>query len=737
MKADSKINEYSLKRGNDIYCLTHDEISLNSTNDDDFYKEKDSKNKYTFNESKINQSNKNFNTKQLNGNYFLLENNLFLRDNNILIGENSKITENNRNKFDSILTDTTTNNDLNTVNYNEITLNNEYEQKYKEETFFNGFLSSISFIFPVFILDFVFYLFLNCLNTFIIGSVNFTFTENEIIDAIGFTNNIMHLSLLPLYYGFGNILAILGSQAYGGKRIYLFNFIIDQTRLFGYMLACVVGLLIILSYPYVTSLFSLSMTVSKLSLTYTCFRMASYIFEYEIYLMLIYLQIIDKGLNGLVIVLSMFLIFPFLAYTFISNWKLGVLGEIGAGLTYLTTNFILFLLIKIYTYKIDINSTINSDCDIRNTNSTNLIQNNNHININSRTNIKDSDIEKSLHYNYSTIFEKYHDEEKFTFFNEKNKETRFKNNISKSNREEPNGIENFSLTWNSLLENAKCNSKSNNLKAYSLNLIKKLTLFINNTDLLDTIIMKLDYIKMILCSYQIYFQYSNLITISFFDILSAELISTMAIFTPSLDYTAYIVTTTIYGLVQCINMAFSVCANVNIGYFIGKGDYKKGKDYFIYLLIQTNIMMILACTLCFIYKQDVLLFLAEPGELFQEASKLYSFTLVINIQDSTFAILLSTLKTLSENTLALNIMISYNIINGFIMFFLAFKFSMSVKGLFYGYVISDIIVLIVLLYVFYSKVDWVSQTKSTLKLMESNEILIQKLESQISEFKSN
>lgn len=242
---------------------------------------------------------------------------------------------------------------------------------------------------------------------------------------------------------------------------------------------------------------------------------------------------------------------------------------------------------------------------------------------------------------------------------------------------------------------------------------------------------KIQYIIMIFQSYYVYFQYSNLLLISFFDILSAEMISTMAIFTPNKDYASYVVTSTVYGLVQCINMSYSVCSNVNIGYFIGKGDYIKGREYFYYILIQTNLLMFIACAICYYYQNEFVLMLTEPGQLLDDVSNLYLFTLLINMQDSTFSILLNTLKTLNENNLALNIMISYNIINGVLMYMFAFGFELNVQGLYYGYILSDLLVLLVLIFIFYKKIDWVSQTKSSIEFLESNEKIIQKLESHL------
>ena len=558
-----------------------------------------------------------------------------------------------------------------------------------EENFMDGLKNSFSVIYPVFILDFFFYLFLNSLNTNIISKINFTFNSLEIIDAIGFTNTILHLSLLPLYYGFGNILAILGSQAFGGGKLGLLNFVVNQTRLFGYIFSFGICVVVICVYSQLCYLFGLNEEITRLSYYYTISRMISFIFEYEIYILLIYLQIIDKGFIGLLFVLAMFPIFPFFSDLFITQMKLGELGVAGAGLTYALTNLTLMIFLKIYMLYLD------EPEKEKEKNSKEETPN-------------ELDFSKNLLITHET----------FNNLNEKNE--------SKQNKDKSNVLNIYKSITNTL--------STINYHFYSKNEKTLGSIVCGNSTsnkLVKYLENKKQYILTIFQSYPIYFQYSNLITISFFDIMSAEMISTMAIFLPSKDYTSYVVTSTIYGLVQCVNMAFSVCANVNIGYFIGKGDHKKGKRYFYYILINTNTIMLIVCSLAYYFQKEILSLISEPGDIIDETAKLYSFTLIINMQDSTFAILLNTLKTLNENELALKIMIIYNIINGILMYIFAFVYSYSVKGLFYGYICSDLLVLCGLIYVFNKKIDWISQTKNTLNFLDMNDKVISKLEEQV------
>ena len=96
------------------------------------------------------------------------------------------------------------------------------------------------------------------------------------------------------------------------------------------------------------------------------------------------------------------------------------------------------------------------------------------------------------------------------------------------------------------------------------------------------------------------------------------------------------------------------------------------------------------------FKGDVLDYLSEPGELWNNSSKLFAFALIVNIQDSSFNILFSTLKTLNENGIALLITIVYNIFNLGLMYYFAFNMSLGVIGLYYGFICSDCLILVAL-----------------------------------------
>lgn len=477
-----------------------------------------------------------------------------------------------------------------------------------EETFFSGFFSSFKSIYPVFVLNFFFFLFNNFLNTSVISSINYSYGNNDdIIDAIGFTNTILNVSVYPIYLGFGNILAILGSQAFGAKKYYLMNFILDQTRLFGYISAILVGFLVLAFHPHFSYLFNLSSSVSELSLVFLSYRLLGYFFEYETYVILNYLQIIEKGLVGVVLVILMIPLLPIISFFFISYLKIGVLGAAGAGMTFMATNIILVILLKIYTI----------------------------------------------------------------FFLD-----------DKATRQESDQMANS----------------------------------------------KMSYFFTLLQSYQVYFQNMNIILIALFDQLSFEMISTLAIFTPKSDYSAYIVANSIYGAVQCINMAFSVCANVNIGYHVGKGDVKTSKNYFYYLLIQINFVVICACGICMAFKAEILNFLVEPGALWQDSNKLFVYALLVNVQDATFNIMFSTLKTLNENKIALFVTIGYNFFNLGLMCLFAFKLNLGVLGLYYGFLISDGLILLVLCTLYFIFIDWTSQVSKTVQSMFVSEVMINDLE---------
>lgn len=519
------------------------------------------------------------------------------------------------------------------------------------KSFFIDFFSSFKLIYPVFILNFFFFLFSNFLNTSIISSINFSHKNNEdIIEAIGFTNTMLNVTIYPLYIGFGNILAILGSQAFGAKKYFLLKFILNQTRLFGVIFAILLGFVYLILQPHLGILFGVNYKISKLSLIYSSYRILAYFLEYEAYLTLTYLQIIEKGMIGMFIVITLIPILPLLSFLFITHLKIGELGAAGAGITFLLTNLILFVMLKIYTIFF----------------------------------LKDDDL--SLDKLYSDNKQIYED-----------LETSYNNNFQSYN-DKPAFIYNTNNVDN-----------------------KKDSKYISN----------ISYLFLLIQSFPLYIKNFNIVIIAFFDMLSVEMISYLAVFTPKGDYSAYIVTNTIYGGIQCFNMAYSVCASVNIGYFIGKGDYKMGKRYFYYLIIQTNLVVIFACFTCFLFKEDILNYLAEPGELWIQSRKLFLFALLINIQDASFSILFSTLKTLNENGIALLITVGYNFFNLGIMYLLAFRLKYGVVGLYYGFMSCDLIILLILIYIYFKHINWKESVKLNLEYIKQNELVINELEKNI------
>lgn len=523
-----------------------------------------------------------------------------------------------------------------------------------KETVYDFFLSFKS-IYPVFILNFFFFLFTNLLNTSIISSINYTYqNNNDIIEAIGFTNTMLNVTIYPLYIGFCSIFAILGSQAYGANKIKLMKYILNQTRVFGIILSLIISLLYLLAYSKIVNLFGLSIQISEYGYDYTLYRLYAYFFEFEIFLLLTYLQIIEKGMVGVYIVV---LVIPFVQVVSsksIDYYSVNEPNVNGAGVGFLLNILILFIVIQIYNifFLGEVSHSL-LDKD------------------------KDKDKENTLSY------KKNDDDEKDVLF-----QSSYSKNTS------------LSLSFSKFLIQ-KSKSKAKDLVSF-------------------------------LKSYKIYFKSVNIIYISFLDLLSFEMISYLAIFTSNKEYSSYVIVNSIYGVLQCINYAYSSSACVNIGYFIGKGNVKKGRSYFYYLLIQSNFIIFTACLLIYIYKPMILDYVAERGELWDYSNDLLVYALVINIQDACFIILFSTLKSLNENKLALYITFTYNIFNFLSMYFFSFYLQHGVYGLYYGFIVSDCLVIVYLFYMFLYKIDWQRQIKKSNEEMKESEELIKELEMSIS-----
>lgn len=500
------------------------------------------------------------------------------------------------------------------------------------------FFLNINLVYKTFLLDLVFYLLLIFQYSKIISDLEQKFNDVDMIEGFGLTNSILHLTLLPLYYGLGNIYAIIGSQAYSVKKYFLYDCIKNQTRLFGYLLTTLLAIVLLKFFPIYSKIFDLNDEVISFSSSFLFFRIISFYFEIEVYISILHCQMVENYMSGIVAILSNFFIFSFL-----SNWFIGnayVDAVTGVGMTYILSNSFILVILHSYNIMFDI-KVINEN------------NNNNHhsLTLDCKEIVVDTNSNK------------------------------FKSNII-------------------------------------VNILDKITEFIMYCDFL-------------LKSYQIYFSYFNMITLSFFDILSAELISLIAAYLTSKDYSSYILVSTIYGMISTINMAMAVCVNVILGNFIGKNNVLNVKKYFCIILLINNIIVISIGIVTYLFGDILLSCISNSEELINNTKQLVIFTVIINIQDATFSVLLNTLKTLNMYKISLNCMVIYNIINFIIMYIFAFKLDLGVKGLYYGYISSDIIILTYLIYFFYYNIDWNYQISNSIQESEKNEDIIVMLEKKI------
>lgn len=489
-----------------------------------------------------------------------------------------------------------------------------------------GFLLNISMVYKVFLLDLSFYLLLIFQYSKILSDLEKKYMNDDMIEGFGLTNTILHLSLLPLYYGLGNIFAIIGSQAYSVKKYFLYNCIKNQTRLFGFIITSILAILLLKLFPLYSKIFDLNDEILNYSYEFLFFRIISFYFELEVYINILHLQMEENYLPGFIAVLSNFIVFSFFSNLFICNSKLD--GITATGCTYIISNIFILTILSIFNYNQSNEMSVNSeDCEV----------------------------------------------------------------------------------------NGKKKVISN------LNQDKFINLFENINEIVK-------YIEFLFKSHQIYFSYVNMITLSFFDILSAELISLIAAYLSSQQYSSYILVSTIYGMISTINTAMAVCVNVILGNFIGKNIFKDVRKYFIIILLINNMIVITIGFITYCFGDIILSYISNSTELIENTKELVIFTVIINIQDSTFSVLLNTLKTLNMNKIALNCMMMYNLINFIIMYIFAFKLDLGVKGLYYGYIISDIVILAYLIYFFIYIINWEEEVNYSIKESEKNEGIILMLE---------
>ena len=106
-----------------------------------------------------------------------------------------------------------------------------------------SYFNTIGFRFRILLTNLAFFLCQNSIPTLMIFFVNKKQKSEEAIISIGAANMIYNITLSPFIFGLASVIEILGSQSYSSKKFHLFGCYLNRTRIIGYMLLILIGVI--------------------------------------------------------------------------------------------------------------------------------------------------------------------------------------------------------------------------------------------------------------------------------------------------------------------------------------------------------------------------------------------------------------------------------------------------------------------------------------------------------------
>lgn len=431
-----------------------------------------------------------------------------------------------------------------------------------------------------------FFVFNNSQLTVILSFSNSMYRNDEnLTTALGTVNTILNILLYPFLIGLAAAVEILGSQAYGARKYYVFGCFMNKARMCAYSIIVLIGILISLFHEKLFATWDLPKNIRSLGAEIIFLRMFSTIMEFETYLILRYIQIKDKGVQGIWILTFNGVSLPLFCYIYITQLDLYATG---CGLVYLTNNMAIVVTLWVFVY--------------------------------------------------------------FFCFDGR-------------------------------------------------------MLFKINRDIFKHM---LPFIKIA----------TPLILLSLVDIFSTETMSILANYFSKSFYSAYINAYSLYNLIGTLSVAFNISTNIMISTSIGHENGDNTRRMFKYLVFMACSIGGLVCLFLYLLKYRIITLVVEPGEIFDLTSDMFTLGVICNFLDIVTYVLISTMKATGAVYLCFIIYTFSQFANIFFIYFFAFETSMKIYGIFFGYLVFDLLLLALYTIYFLYFVDF---DKSALEVHENIE----------------
>ena len=215
-----------------------------------------------------------------------------------------------------------------------------------EKSLLNLNLETIGMRSNIFFYNYLYFFLSNIITNIIISFINnkYTNSSNYVI-AIGALSTMYNFFFLPIIMGSASIIEIIGTQAYISGNYKLFGYYMHRIRIIGHIALMISSLIIYFSSDYFLSLFDYNLSSRIMIRNLLVLRIISVFFELEYIVIHRYLQIINKGLIGILLsIVSGCLIF-FYCFFFINVLNL---SEIAIGLVFILNSMTNLILVWIY-----------------------------------------------------------------------------------------------------------------------------------------------------------------------------------------------------------------------------------------------------------------------------------------------------------------------------------------------------------------------------------------------------
>ncbi len=198
------------------------------------------------------------------------------------------------------------------------------------------------------IVNFLFLVFNNSQLSIILTFTNKKYPNDDYLtNGIGIINTYMNLLVYPFLLGVASSFEILGSQTYGSSDFNLFNDIHKKIKFIGRIFLIVIFILSYIFNEWIIHLWNFDVKVVNIAVKILLIRLISMFFEFETFIQLRYIQIINCSRQALILIILNGFSLPIVCFIFINLLNFHALG---CGFSYLTSNVLFMISLKLYIH---------------------------------------------------------------------------------------------------------------------------------------------------------------------------------------------------------------------------------------------------------------------------------------------------------------------------------------------------------------------------------------------------